>query len=241
MASKKQQQEDVVVQQDLAPDPFLERANAYAGAVEKNLRIILVVGGLALAGGVISLFVGRSSERSASARTLELSKAIEAYNEAVDPSKTFTATVTAVVVKQAQDAMPKFDGLVSGKDAVADLSKLYLADLARRAQDHAKAETLYREYLKAAGPKDPLRFTATEGLGYALEAQGKLDEALAELTKLADIGDKAFADLALTHQARIKEAKGDKAGAAELYRALLDKHAESKYRDLAEQRLATLE
>ncbi len=233
--------EEVVVPQDLAPDPFLERANAYAGVVEKNLRVLGGIAAVALLGGIGAIVIGRSSERSASERTLALTAAIDVYNDAVDPSKVLTTTVSAVVIKQAQDAMPKLDELANGKDAVADLSRLYLADLSRRAQDHAKAESLYRAYLQTSDAKDPLRFTGLEGLGYALEAQGKLDEALAEFVKLGELHDKAYADLALKHQARVKETKGDKTGAAELYRALLDKHAESKLRDFAEQRLASLE
>lgn len=233
--------EEVVVTPDLAPDPFLEKANAYAGMVEKNLRVLGAVAVIALVGGIATVVISRSSQRSASERTLELTAAIDVYNEAVDPSKVLTTTVSAVAIKQAQDAMPKLDALATGKDAVAELSRLYLADLARRAQDHAKAESLYRDYLQTASAQDPLRFTALEGLGYALEAQGKQDEALAEFAKLGELHDKAYADLALKHQARVKETKGDKTGAAELYRALLDKHAESKLRDFAEQRLATLE
>lgn len=236
--AKKQEE---ALPQDLAPDPFLEKANAYASAVEKNLRIVGIVAAVGLVGGIAAILISRSGEREASTRTLALTAAIDVYNDAVDPSKVLTTTVSAAVVKQAQDAMPKLEALTTGTDPVAELSRLYLADLARRAGDHAKAESLYRAYVTASDAKDALRFTALEGLGYALEAQGKLDEALAEFTKLGDLQDKAFADLSLKHQARVKEAKGDKAGAAELYRSLLDKHAESKLRDFAEQRLATLE
>jgi len=137
--------------------------------------------------------------------------------------------------------MPKFEALIADGDATGDIAKLYLADLARRAGDHAKAESLYRDYLKATGPSDPLRLTAQEGLGYALEAQNKLDEALTAFADLAEAQGKSFADLALQHQGRVKEAKGDKAGAIELYKSLLDKFPESKLRDHAEQRVSALQ
>jgi predicted negative regulator of RcsB-dependent stress response len=205
------------------------------------LRLLLAVAGVALVGGIVAIVVGQSTERKASARTGELTVAINAYNEAFEPSKVFTSTVPAKLVREAEALMPKFSSLTSASDGVGELSRLYLADLARRAGDHAKAESLYRDYLKDAPASDPLRFTALEGLGYALEAQGKLDDALTEFAKLGEIQDKAFADLSLKHQGRVKETKGDKPGAAELYKSLLDKHAESKLRDFAEQRLSVLE
>ena len=61
--------EEVVLTPDLAPDPFLEKANAYAGAVEKNLRIIVGVAIAILVGSIASIMISQSGERKASART----------------------------------------------------------------------------------------------------------------------------------------------------------------------------
>jgi len=237
MASKKQE----IIHADLAPDPFLDKANAYAGAVEKNLKVIIGVAGIAVVGAIAAILISQSGERKASARTAELTAAVDAYNDAVDPQKTLTATIASLQEASARAVMPKFEALITEHDAIADISKLYLADLSRRAGDTAKAEAQYREYIKATGASDPMRMTAQEGLGYALEAQNKLDEALAAFVELGDVQGKAFADLALKHQARIKEQKGDKPGAIELYRALLDRFPESKLREAAEQRIAALQ
>ena len=57
-----------------------------------------------------------------------------------------------------------------------------------------------------------LKFIAQEGLGYAYEAKGDLDQALAAFTKLAGDNPKGFYhDRSLYHQARIAERKGNPA------------------------------
>jgi hypothetical protein len=68
------------------------------------------------------------------------------------------------------------------------------------ASDAAGAQAALEEFLKSAGNRHPLRAFATEALGYACEAQGKLDEAKKAFARLAD------ADLpqrAAFHEARL--------------------------------------
>jgi hypothetical protein len=54
------------------------------------------------------------------------------------------------------------------------------------AGDAAGAQAALEEFLKSAGNRHPLRAFATESLGYAYEAQGKLDEAKKAFSRLAD-------------------------------------------------------
>lgn len=235
MAIKEEQ-----VIEDVQPDAFVARANEYAGVIEKNLR--LVVGGVValLAVGIVYSFVSSQGTRTASAETAKLTKALQVYEDAVDPQKTATSSTGAVPAKLTE-ALGELDKLGQGKGPVGTLAKLYAADAARRARDPGKAEALFRGFIAESRDTDALRFAAHEGLGYVLEDQGKLDEANAEFVKLGEVQGRAFADLSLKHQARIAEAKGDKDAAKKFYRELLDKHAESKLRDFAEQRIAALE
>lgn len=229
------------VLEDLQPDPFVARANEYAGVVEKNIRVVVGVIAAALLIGVGLTVVGHQKESSASKSTAVLTKAVEAYSEAIDPAKTVTSTTPGLAETKAKETLPKFDELVKQDTGAGALSRLYVADLARRTGDHAKAAELYDAYLKRMPSDDTLRFVALEGLGYALEEQGKLDESLDAFVKLGEVMDKGFQDLALKHQSRIKEAKGDREGAAKALRELIEKHPESKLKDFAEQHLATLE
>jgi tetratricopeptide (TPR) repeat protein len=122
----------------------------------------------------------------------------------------------------------------------------FLLDLQRPDE----AIPIYKE-LVSARLEPNLRFLADEGLGYAYEAKGDLDDALAAFTKLgADAGQKGAAgpgdagfyqDRALYHQARIAARKGNPTEAAKLYRQVLEKSPQSGLRDEISNRLAVLE
>src|SRR5205823_2907124 len=61
--------------------------------------------------------------------------------------------------------------------------------------DAAGAQKDLEEFLKSARKDHPLRIFATESLGYALEAQNKLDDARAAFEKLRELGLPEHADL----------------------------------------------
>jgi tetratricopeptide (TPR) repeat protein len=63
-----------------------------------------------------------------------------------------------------------------------------------KAGDGTGAQKDLQDFLSAAGRNHPLRPFAQESLGYALEAQGKLDEAKAAFEKLRDLDLPARAD-----------------------------------------------
>lgn len=238
MATKKREVAELT-----APDPFMERANEYAGWVEKNLRKLITIAIVALLVLIGALFFSQRQERQAASVTADLSNAIEGYDEATNPSATMTATTPEAMQKLIGAATPKLETLVKdhGNHGAGRLSRLYLADLARRAGDHPRAEQLFKEYASSTSTDDPLLFFAYEGAGYALEEQKKLDEALQYFVKMQDLPGKELDDLALKHQARVHELKGDREAAIKAYRAILDQFAESKQREFAEYRLSVLE
>ena len=89
-----------------------------------------------------------------------------------------------------------------------------------------------------------LRFLAREGLGYAHERKGKLQEAAAVFAKLGD--DAAgmggfYKDRASYHAARLAEMQGNPAEAIRIYREVLDKNPTTSLRDEITNRLALLE
>ena len=89
-----------------------------------------------------------------------------------------------------------------------------------------------------------LRFLAHEGLGYAYERLGKLDDALASFNKLGDDAggmDGFYKDRALYHQARIAELRSNPAEAKRIYHEVLDKTPTTSLREEITNRLATLE
>jgi predicted negative regulator of RcsB-dependent stress response len=194
-----------------------------------------------LVGAIAAAVIAQQQTRSASKLTAELTAAVNDYGDAIE--RAATATTAALATKEAEAAMPKLKAIVESGQASAtqQLAKLYLADLSRRAGDHPRAEQLFREYAQAATPDDPLLSIALEGVGYALEEQGKVDEALGYFVKMAETPGTSLDDLALKHQGRLHEAKGDKDAALKAYKAIIEQFPESKLRETAEQRIAALE
>lgn len=89
-----------------------------------------------------------------------------------------------------------------------------------------------------------LRFLAHEGIGYAYEAKGDVDKALAAFARIADDASAFqgfYRDRSLYHRARLTAVKGDKAGAVTLYRQILDKAPEPSMKSEVTDRLAVLE
>jgi tetratricopeptide (TPR) repeat protein len=88
-----------------------------------------------------------------------------------------------------------------------------------------------------------LKFLAREGLGYALERQGKLPEAQAAFAKLSEESPAGgfYQDRAQYHQARLAELRGNRADAIRIYKEVLEKNPNTSLKDEVANRLATLE
>jgi hypothetical protein len=88
----------------------------------------------------------------------------------------------------------------AGRTALAEIGFVK-----QKAGDSAGAAQELRAFLSQSARGDPLRVFATESLAYALEAQGKLDEARAAYAQLADEG---APDRAAFQQARVALVQG---------------------------------
>ncbi|HVV16160.1 MAG TPA: tetratricopeptide repeat protein, partial [Polyangia bacterium] len=106
-----------------------------------------------------------------------------------------------------------------------------------------EAVTVYQALL-ADKLDSRLHFLADEGLGYAFERQGKLDDAQAAFAKLGDDAGGMggfYKDRARYHQARLAELRSNPAEAKRLYQEVLDKNPTTSLRDDIDNRLAALE
>lgn len=126
--------------------------------------------------------------------------------------------------------------------AIADEAKLLKAKYLLALGKTADAVALYKSLTATVDKR--LRFLAQEGLGYALEANGQVDEAIAAFNVLADDAQNAggfYRDRALFHKARLLVRKGDPKEGGKLYHEILDKTPTSVLRDEINDRLAALE
>lgn len=240
-SKKRRQQEEAEREALLAPDAFEERGSAWSTWAERNLKFVL--GGLVAALVLVAMFeLFRSSgSQSAEEHTQALIEALDAYREAVSLQNVLTSTIASEHEKRFRDARSKLAAVLADgpPDAVASLARLYDGDLARRLGEHGAAIKGYDQYLGSTGPGDDLVFFALEGKGYALEAQGKADEALSIFRRIE--GMETYADFGLKHVARILLAKGDTDGAKAAFKKIIERDPASLFKDFAEQQLATLE
>lgn len=81
-----------------------------------------------------------------------------------------------------------------GGSRAAQTAQAELGFHEQAAGDSAAAAKDLQDFLSSAGREHPLRAVAQESLGYALEAQGKLDEAKAAFEKLREDGMPSHAD-----------------------------------------------
>lgn len=237
MAGKKEDSAHLLV-----PDPFLETLNHWASWVQKHLKMIVGVLAGALAVILAFEFFSSQSERDAAAITTELTEAVKKYEEATDPQKVLTSTKADAMKEPLEKAREKLDAVVKAhpKHGAAQLARLYVADVDRRLKLYAEAEAAYKSYADNAKKDDNLLFLALEGAGYALEDQGKLDEALVYFNRLVENGG-FYKDFGLKHKARVLEKKGDKDGAIAALKSIVDIQPPSELRGQAEERLKALQ
>lgn len=194
-------------------------------------RAPLVAIGLVLGIGAIVASVvlyARSQESSAEAtRLLTTAVTYEARAEVGDPDLLLGKSdrpPPAPVVKDEAARAAAVDQALAELSAQAKGSEAEVAAevmvAARRMQEgkFAEAETTYRGFLDTVSAGHPLRWAAREGLGFAREAQGDLDGALAEFKTLAGEKGVFYRDMGLWHQGRVLERQNKTDEALAIYR-----------------------
>lgn len=120
------------------------------------------------------------------------------------------------------DALEKVRKEHAGSAAAATAT-FKLAQAKGDAKDAAGAAALYEEYLKLVPAGSPLVPFAIEGLGYAQEGAGKLDDAAKTFDRLgAEGGDPA---LAAFHHARLLAVQGKRAEAKKAFEQVATDYA----------------
>ncbi len=122
----------------------------------------------------------------------------------------------------------------------AAVATLELADRSYRAEEFDAALTSYERFLKETEKDNRLRFSALEGLGYALEAKGEQEKALSAFEQLTAEGGEFYKPFALVHEARVLEALDRPADARRRAQQVIDEFSESSARGDAETLLGRL-
>jgi tetratricopeptide (TPR) repeat protein len=234
------------------PDQFLgfwARVTAAIGDFGRRQRRALVIGATAAATVIVgSIVMTQVGER----RAVRASEALDKVRRIATadlllpgtPAKNDGVTHYATEKERLEAALAALDGYFSSpRVPLAVEAQLvragFLLDLGR-AQEAAEG---YEKLLNGKLDKR-LAFLAREGLGYAYEQLGKVDQAKATFAKLGEGGAGAegfYNDRALYHQARLAERGGNPTEAARIYKEVLDKNPTTSLRDEITNRLAVLD
>lgn len=203
---------------------------------ERQLRILGVLGAVVLVALAAWGFAAYQAAREARAGTA-LAEAVglqarpiagEAYlppGTETFPSKEERSKAALAALEKVRADAPSTK---AGKTALAESGFVK-----QKAGDAAGAAAALREFLSQSARGDALRAFATESLGYALEAQGKLDEARAAFAQLADEGAPARAAF---QQARLALVQG-KPEAKQLLEEVAQKYPKDAVALEAQQRI----
>jgi tetratricopeptide (TPR) repeat protein len=224
---------------------FSEQAGKYIS--ERRKPLLIAVGALA---GVVTATViyGQIRERAAMRSSVALEHVSKIATADLLPADGTLAKEDGLPhfktdKERLEAALKEVDGFLSAEphSPLHREAQLQKAGLLLDLQRPDEAIPLYSDVLESHLDSN-LKFIAQEGLGYAYEAKGDLDKALAAFTKLAGDNPKGFYhDRSLYHQARIAERKGNPAEAMKLYKEVLEKSPQSSLRDEISNRLAVLE
>lgn len=211
--------------QELREPDALQRAGLEAKSwIEGKEKLILgLVGGLLALGLVIAL-VGWMKDRSERQAQKELGAALkpltrEVADPATPPPPELTGEDKPFASQKEQDealvtSLTAFRSEHGGTRS-ATTAAYTLAHAQLRLGKHDEAIQLFSEFLEKAPKDDALRAAALEGQGYAYEAKGDLEKALASFDQMAQVEAKDFLDgMGSFHKARVLILQGKKDEAA---------------------------
>lgn len=243
MATKKELQElkkpDELQKLGQQAVPFLELHG-------KNI-VLGVIAFVAIGGGIA--LVSHIQKRSAEASMYQYGAALKVLGREVNvnppaepvkgedepPFKSEKEKDEAIITK-----LTAFRADHKGKKTAASAA-LPLAQALMRQGKADDALKLAEEFLKESDPADTLRPVALETRGYALEAQGKLDEAAGAFEALSNENKSDFMKgMGQYHHARLLEKKNDLQGAMKRYADVTTSAPESSAARLAKERMGLL-
>lgn len=246
MAEKSQK----MTKQELrAPDAFqLYGAEASDWLMKRQQLIgaavaVVIVGGLVAA--LVHYFNGRSEDKASKALGQVLATLDRPVVEGVQLQPATEGEEPPFKSEKEKDealakALTDFRAQNKGSDA-AVTAALPLGKAEYRLGNQDAALAAFGDYIQHAGKNDPLLASAYEGQGYAYEAKGQLDQALAAFKGMAGVQSGEFLQgMGQYHQARILVQQGKKDEAAQLLADLKSSQATTAAGRLATERLAVL-
>jgi hypothetical protein len=233
------------------PDQFVSfwtRVAHYIGT--HRVAVLGGAGGLVVLGfaiwGISGLMTRKAAENSLAFARIDRIANAELLPEKGEPPKKADDGLPHFKTEDArlEASLKEADAFLAahGSSKLKDEALLLKAKYLMALNKPAEALAIYKDQLN--GVDERFRFLAKEGLAYAQEASGQIEDAIATLTMLADASQNAggfYRDRALFNKARLLEKKGSGKDAEKLLREILEKTPTTALREEINDRLATLE
>jgi tetratricopeptide (TPR) repeat protein len=226
---------------DPSQDEFVTKTTSFldwAYAHRRPLGLLIVI---ALVVAVAGIFANRYLENKASVESKALAEGLEAAvarvvvpdpeadGEVPESGEDDEALTFESFKARATEALKRWSAVEAETIELKPLADLGKASAHLDLGEYDKAIAAYRAFLGSkAATVDILKAQAVEGLGYALEASGKLEEAKKEFEKLMASSSGETKKMATYQTARLSEKKGEEDAAKKLYKDVLDAYGESE-------------
>ena len=241
MSQKKIKKVEKDRKDDLDPtqDEFISKTSTamdWAYEHRRPLGLLIVV---ALVVAVAGIFANRYLQNKAAGESGVLAAGLEAAVARVsvpdpdaktpEPEPEEDALTFDSFKARATEALKRWGEVENKTETLKPLADLGKASAHLELGEFDTAVSEYRAFLASkSADVDILRAQAVEGLVYALEGAGKLDEAKAELDKVMGKSGGEVKKMVTYQAARIAEKKGDKETATKLYKEFLSSYTEEE-------------
>jgi tetratricopeptide (TPR) repeat protein len=233
--------------QDLDPtrDEFITKTSSvfdWAYDHRRPLGLLIILALLAAVGGIVFSHFSekkRAEESALVSSGLEASFALlkppaseepAADKDKNDKNDKDDELTFATADARAKEALARWAKLADAGDSkFKDIGLLEKGAAELDLGEYEKAKQSYEQFL-AGSEKMPawLKAQAMEGLGYALEAMNKVDEAKADFEKWMAESEGQTKTVATYHVARLSQKKGDAETAKKLYKEVLAQYKDTK-------------
>ncbi|WP_426752195.1 tetratricopeptide repeat protein [Myxococcus sp. Y35] len=228
------------------PDSFQKAGTEASDWLAQRQKIIGLAAGVILLGGVGVAIASEMSKRGEEKAAEALGQALTVLDrpvEGVQPAQPGDTEPPFKSLKERDEALVKSLGEFRqqhGGTPSAATAALAEGKAQFRLGNFAAAQAAFGEFLKGAAQNDPLRADAFEGQGYALEAEGKYDDAIKAFEQMNAAGGSFLVGMGDYHKARMLILQGKKEEAAQVLSKLTTAHPNTAAARQAGERLAVL-
>lgn len=229
------------------PDAFQKAGLQARQWLEDKERLVVLAAAVVLLGGggiAVASYLSNRGEnegsRALAAALVVLDRPVRGESEPLADADAQPAFASQTekdegLIKELSNVRQKYP-----RSRAAVVAALPIADANLRLGRPDEALKFFQDFLKASSVDAPLRAQALEGEGYAFEAKGQLDQALASFDELSRSKGEFLAGMGLYHRARILAQQGKKQEAADALAQISTSFPNTPVARLAADRLTAL-